>query len=99
MYLELKKTNGDKWPDPHPRLWARYKVNGFHTDLDNPPAVSPFTGFVPKRAKQESLSETLTSAATAFVQAFGGSSALQKMCPQLLLLHLIYPLSRLLTNG
>lgn len=78
VYLELKKRHGDKWPDPHLRLWARYKVNGYHTDLDNPPAASPFTGFVPKRAKQESLSEALTSAATAFAQAFSGSPACQK---------------------
>ena len=81
VYLELKKRHGDKWPDPHLRLWARYKVNGFHTDLDNPPAASPFTGFVPKRARQESLSEALTSAATAFAQAFGGSPAIQKSVP------------------
>ena len=78
VYLELKKRHGDKWPDPHLRLWARYKVNGYHTDLDNPPAAPPFTGFVPKRAKQESLSEALTSAANAFAQAFGGSPACRK---------------------
>ena len=75
VYLELKKRHGDKWPDPHLRLWARYKVNGYHTDLDNPPAAPPFNGFVPKRAKQESLSEALASAATAFAQAFSGSPA------------------------
>ena len=56
----------------------QYKVNGYHTDLDNPPAAPPFTGFVPKRAKQESLSEALTSAANGFSQAFGGSPASRK---------------------
>ena len=65
VYWELKQRHYDKWPDPHLRLWARYKVNGYHTDLDNPPVAPPFTGFVPKRAKKESLSEALTSAATA----------------------------------
>ena len=50
-------------------------MNGYHT---NPPAAPPFTGFIPKRAKQESLSEALTSAATAFAQAFSGSPACQK---------------------
>ena len=81
VYLELKKRHGDKWPDPHLRLWARYKVNGYHTDLDNPPAAAPFSGFVPKRAKQESLSEALTSAATAFAQAFSSSHASPKSVP------------------
>ena len=72
MYLELKKRHGEKWPDPHLRLWARYKVNGYHIDLDNPLAAPPFIGFVSKRAKQESLSEAL---ATAFAHAFCGSPA------------------------
>ena len=75
VYWELKKRHGEKWPDPHMRLWARYKVNGYHNDLDTPPAAPPFTGFLPKRAKQESLSEALTSAATAFAQVFTGSAA------------------------
>ena len=75
VYIELKKRHGDKWPDPHLRLWAWYKVNGYHTDLDNPRAAPPFNGFVPKRAKHESLSEALASAATAFAQAFSGSPA------------------------
>ena len=75
MYWELKKRHGDKWPDPHLRLWARYKVNGYHTDLDTPPAAPPFSGFIPKRAKQESLSEAITSAATAIAQAFSGSGS------------------------
>ena len=78
MYWELKKRHDDKWPEPHLRLWARYKVNGYHTDLDNPPVAPPFTGFVPKRAKEESLSAALTSAATALAQAFSGSPSCQK---------------------
>ena len=80
-YWELKRKHGDKWPDPHLRLWARYKINGYHNDLDNPPNAPPFNGVGPKRSKQESLSDALATAATAFAKAFSGPSSDRGMSP------------------
>jgi len=70
IYSELQKKHGDSYSGPQLRLWARMIVSGTHDDLEEPPRVPMITGLVPKRQKQETLSDALAGAATAFVKAF-----------------------------
>ena len=45
-------------------------VSGTHDDKEEPPRVPMITGLVPTHQKQETLSDALAGAATAFVNAF-----------------------------
>ena len=74
---ELREIHGlDKWTLPQYRLWARMKVNGQHDDLDTPPQIPLFTGAVKMPNKRgDTLSDVLTSAATAVVGMLKGSPA------------------------
>jgi len=45
-------------------------VSGTHDDLEEPPRVPMITGLVPKRQKQETLSDALPGAVPAFVKSF-----------------------------
>ena len=65
---QLRELHKDKYSGPQLRLRARMKVNGKNDSIDSPPSISLFCGVTPtKIAKGNSLSEALTSAATAVV--------------------------------
>ena len=65
---QLRELHKDKYSGPQLRLRARMKVNGKNDSIDSPPSIPFFCGATPtKIAKGNSLSEALTSAATAVV--------------------------------
>ena len=70
IHSELQKKHRDSYSGPQLRLWARMIVSGTHDDMEEPPRVPMIRGLVPKRQKQETLSDALAGAATAFVNAF-----------------------------
>ena len=65
--MELREKHGEQYDLRQLQLWARMKLNGQHTSLEHPPCISFFSGANVKPAKRESLSDALTSAATAVV--------------------------------
>jgi len=67
IYSELQKKHGDSYSGLQLHLWARMIVSRTHDDLEEPLRVPMITGLVPKRQKQETLSDALAGAATAFV--------------------------------
>ena len=69
VYKELHEKHSDKYDTPRLRLWARMIAAGIHTDHHNPPNIPAFSGSVPKRARRESLSDAISSAAVAFVDS------------------------------
>lgn len=69
---ELREKHGEQFSGPQLRLWARMKLNGQHKSMDHPPQIPLFTGTISK-PKRESLSEALTSAATAVVGVLKGT--------------------------
>jgi len=52
------------------RLWARTIIAKTHDDMDNPPKVPMITGSVQRQPRSESLTDALTSAASAVAKAF-----------------------------
>ena len=68
-FKELKERHQDSWDTPRLKLWARCIVSGVHDDYDNPPESPAFSSSAPKRARKESLSETIGGAAVAIVKA------------------------------
>ena len=73
IYRELQEKHGSLYSGPQLRLWARMITAGTHDDKEDPPKVPMITGVVPKRQKQDTLSDALAGAATAFAKAFGGT--------------------------
>ena len=63
----LQEKHGDTWSMPHYRLWA--------SSLDTPPTIPMFSGATSKAPKRDSLSDALTSAATAVVGLLKGSDS------------------------
>ena len=90
IFQDLKERHESDYSGPQLRLWARMISNGLHEDLDNPPRVPMITGTTPKRPKQDTLTEALTSVATVFAkminppssgQSVGASSSAMTMSP------------------
>ena len=77
LFQDLKDRHGNDYSGPQLRLWARMMSNGLHEDLDNPPRVPMITGATPKRPKQDSLTEALTSVATVFAKMITTPSSAQ----------------------
>ena len=71
----LQEKHGDTWSMPHYRLWARMKHNNPHSSLDIPPSMPLFSGTTSKPPKRDSLSDALTSAATAVVGLLKGDDS------------------------
>ena len=69
---ELREKHADQFSGPQLRLWARMKLNGQHNSMDHPPQIPLFTGTINK-PKRDSLTEALTSAATAVVGILKGT--------------------------
>ena len=70
---ELYEKHGESYSMPQFRLWARMYLNKQYKSLDKAPSYPPFQEKAPKIRKQESsLSEALTSAATAVVGLLQG---------------------------
>ena len=69
LILQLREKHNDQFSGSQLRLWARMKINGQHESLDAPPNIPIFTGSTPnpKATRSDSLSDALTSAATAVV--------------------------------
>ena len=66
---QLREIHGETYSGPQLRLWARMHLNGQHDSLEEPPRIPLFTGSTSsnKGSKRDSLSDALTSAATAVV--------------------------------
>ena len=77
IFQDLKDRHASDYSGPQLRLWARMISNGLHEDLDNPPNVPMITGTAPKRPKQDSLTEALTSVATVFAKMINTPSSSQ----------------------
>ena len=60
---------------PHYRLWVRMKHNNQHSSLDIPPSIPLFSGTTSKPPERDSLSDALTSAATAVVRLLKGDDS------------------------
>lgn len=76
IILLLRDKHQDRFSGPQLRLWARMNVNRQHESLDTPPNIPIFTGSTPnpKSTRGESLSDALTSAATAVVSLLSDRS-------------------------
>ena len=79
IFQDLKDRHASDYSGPQLRLWARMIANGLHEDLDNPPRVPLITGTAPKRPKQDSLTEALTSVATVFAKMINTPSTSQSV--------------------
>ena len=71
---ELHEKHGDQFSRPQLKLWTRMKLNNQHDNMEHPPQIPLFTGSIVNKPKRESLSEALTSAATAVVGVLKGQS-------------------------
>ena len=71
----LQEKHGETWSTPQYRLWARMKHNGQHSCLDTPPSIPMFSGTTSKPPRRESLSDAITSAATAVVGLIKGNDS------------------------
>ncbi len=62
----LREKHGEDYSEPQYRVWARMKLNGQHSSLDQAPHY-PLFGATPggRKKTQDSLSTAITSAATA----------------------------------
>ena len=66
IVTSLREKHGEDYSVPQYQMWARMKLNGQHSSLEEAPPYPLFNGGAKKSsAKQESLSEALTTAATA----------------------------------
>ena len=71
---DLYEKHGERLTMPQLRLWARMVVNKQYTSLDVPPPYPPFKDQISKTpGKRDSLSDALTSAATAVVGLLKGN--------------------------
>ena len=72
----LRDKHGENYcSGPHLRIWARMYMNAQHSSLDNPPNNPIFSNYGSKAPKKESLSDALTSAATAIVGMLKGDAS------------------------
>ena len=66
--FELEEKHGEKYNEPQLRLWARMILNKQHDDMEQPPNVPIITGGIKRPAKKETLSDALSSVATALTK-------------------------------
>lgn len=72
----LRDKHGENYcSGPHLRIWARMYMNAQHSSLDLPPNNPLFSNYGPKAPKKESLTDALTSAATAVVGMIRGDAS------------------------
>ena len=64
------------------KLWARMIVNKQYDDMEVPPNIPIITGGIKRPARRESLSEALSSAATALTKALAGQTTNLKTPPR-----------------
>ena len=69
IFQKLKKTHKDNFSGPQLRLWARMIATGTHDDMDTPPNVPMIVGGIQRQPQRESLTDVISSAATAFAKA------------------------------
>ena len=71
----LRDKHGEDYcSGPHFRIWARMYMNAQHSSLDLPPNNPLFSNYGSKAPRKESLSDALTSAATAVVGLIRGDA-------------------------
>ena len=63
--------------DTQDRLWARMIVGGIHSSMETPPQVPMITGCTPKRKRGNDFKDTITSTATAVMEAVTAKSSIQ----------------------
>lgn len=72
----LRDKHGENYcSGPHFRIWARMYMNAQHSSLDLPPNNPLFSNYGSKAPRKESLSDALTSAATAVVGLIRGDAS------------------------
>ena len=71
---ELYEQHGERYDFRQLQLWARMKLNGQHNSMEHPPAIPLFTGAMARPARKDSLSDALTSAATAVAGILKGKT-------------------------
>ena len=72
----LREIHGEDYSGPQYQMWARMKLTGQHTSLEQPPPYPLFTGGTKKVSKHgDSLNEALTSAATAMAGILKGNES------------------------
>lgn len=69
VFKELREKHTANYDTPRLRLWARMISTGLHDDYDNPPNIPAFSGSINKRARKDSVSDTVSGAAIAIVEA------------------------------
>ena len=72
VFKELREKHTANYGTPRLRLWARMISTGLHDDYDNPPNIPAFSGIKNKRARKDSVSDTVSGAAIAIVEALQG---------------------------
>ena len=77
-YSELHEKHGNKYDVPRLHLWARMISNGLHSDFYAPPEIPVILGSTPKRARRESLSDAISGASVAIVDALKGKEKAQE---------------------
>ena len=76
---ELQEKHGETWSNPQYRLWARMVHNDQHRSLDVPPSIPMFSGtrYTSKPHQRESLTDAITSAATAVAGILKGNAPVE----------------------
>ena len=78
----LREKHGEDYSVPQYRMWARMKLNGQHSSLEEAPPYPLFNGGHKKPPeKRDSLKEALTSCATAVVSAITGNNHISNSAP------------------
>ena len=70
----MREKHTTNYVTPRLRLWARMISSGLHEDYDNPPNIPAFSGNANKRAFNDSLSDTVSGAAVAIIEALQGKN-------------------------
>ena len=69
IFQDLQETHEGDYDAPRLRLWSRMIATGIHNDYHNPPNIPAFTGTSAKRTRKDNLSQALSTAAVAVVDA------------------------------
>ena len=76
VFKELREKHTTNYDTPRLRLWARMISSGLHDDYDNPPNIPAFSS---KRACKDSLSDTVSGASVAIVEALQGRTQIREL--------------------
>ena len=74
VFKELREKHTTNYDTLRLRLWVRMISSGLHDDYDNPPNIPAFSGNANQRPRNDSLSDTVSGAAVAIVEALQGKN-------------------------